>query len=286
VVLEIIGRVTLGEGSSALRDSVRELLARQKTRIVLDLSQVAFLDSSGIGELASAFTSVANAGGKITLSHPRMYSMDIMTITKLKAAFEMTSSVEEALSGIQSDRLMFLCSVIACETWSPLNTASAGYQVCTRCGSQSKLVMTGGEENKSIVKVNQVRIPTYPDEQVAVIPGLPPRVEVQGRLDVFALNSAKKAVRTLWAAVFDLTGATEITERGCSALFELLIANDSTAFLPKGRSLPVDASGGEGILFDDLPEAEQAHSAAVKRSARRGGTQPMYGCGLHTYLLR
>ena len=285
-MLEIIGRVTLGEGSSALRDSVRELLARQKTRIVLDLSQVAFLDSSGIGELASAFTSVDNAGGKITLSHPRMRSMDIMTITKLKAAFEMTSSVEEALSGIQSDRLMFLCSVIACETWSPLRNAGTEDQMCTRCGSQSKLVMTGGEENKSSVKIDQVRIPTYQDEEVVVIPGQPRRVELHGRLDLFACNAAKKAVLTLQAAVFDLTSATEITQGGCTALFELLTANDSTAFLPKGRSLPVAASGEERIVFDEFPEAERAHFAALERSAKRRGTQPVYGRGLHTYLLR
>ena len=181
---------------------------------------------------------------------------------------------------------MFLCSVIECETWSPLRNAGLEYQMCTRCGSQSKLVMTGGEENMSSVKVDRVRIPTYQDEQVTVIPGQPRRVEVHGRLDLFACNSAKKAVLTLQGAVFDLTAVTEMTQKGCISLFELLNANDSTAFLPKGRSLPLAAPGDERILFDELPEAERAHFAALEKSARRRGTQPIYGRGLHTYLLR
>jgi anti-sigma B factor antagonist len=286
VVVEIIGKLTLGEGSPELRSCVRDLVEQHKTRIVLDLSQVPYLDSSGIGDLVNAFTATSARGGKVTLSHPRLRSMDVMTITKLKSVFEITSSVEEALSGIQSDRLMFLCSVIECETWSPLSNAATEYQTCTRCGSQSKLVMTGGEENMSSVKVDHVRIPTYQDELVSVIPGKTRRVELHGRLDLFACNSAKKAVLTLKAAVFDLTAATEITPRGCSALFELMTANDSTAFLPKGRSLPVAAPGDERIVFDEFPEAEQAHFAALERSARRRGTQPIYERHLHTYLLR
>jgi hypothetical protein len=70
-------------------------------------------------------------------------------------------------------------------------------------------------------------------------------------------------------------------------LFQLLHANDSTAYLPKGRSLPVAAApADEPIVFDELPEAERAHFSALERSARRRGTQPVYGRGLHTYLLR
>jgi anti-sigma B factor antagonist len=285
VVVEIIGKLTLGEGSPELRQCVRDLVDQHKTRIVLDLSQVPYLDSTGIGDLVDVFTTTRAHGGKITLSHPRLRSMDIMTVTKLKTVFEITSSVEEAISGIRSDRLMFLCSISGCETWSPL-TNGAEYQMCTRCGSQAKLVMTGAEENMSSVKVDHVKIPTYRDEQVTMIPGPPRRVEVHGRLDLFGLNSAKKAVLTLQAAVFDLTSATEITQRGCTALFELLTANDSTAFLPKGRSLPVAAPGDERILFDEFPEAEQAHFAALERSAQRRGTKPVYGRDLHTYLLR
>ena len=143
VVLEIIGGITLGENSSLFRECVRNLLAKQKNRIVLDLSQVRYLDSSGIGELVSAFTLVRNKGGKITLSHPRLRSMDMMTMTRLKSVFEITSSVEEAITGINSDQLMFLCCVSGCETWSPLKNADAEYQICTRCGSQSKLMVTG-----------------------------------------------------------------------------------------------------------------------------------------------
>jgi anti-sigma B factor antagonist len=282
VVLEIIGRISLGEGSSSLRDCIRDLLAHQKTRIVLDLSQVSSVDSSGLGELVNAFTTTTNQGGKITLSHPRLGSMDLMAITKLKSVFEITSSVEDAISGIKSDRVMFLCCIIGCETWSPFEIPDRGYQVCTRCDSRSKLVATGAEQNTSSVRVDHVRLPTYGEEVVVLLPGRPCRVEVCGRLDLFAFNSARKAALTLHAAVVDLTSATEITQKASSALVDLLAACDSTVFLPKGRSLPIVAAGYEHLVFDDLQKAEQAHFEALERRS----ASPVYERGLHTYLLR
>jgi anti-sigma B factor antagonist len=285
VVLEITGRITLGEYSLKFRDCIRDLVAHQRTRIVLDFSQVTYVDSAGVGELVSAYTTVANHGGKITLSHPRLRSMDLMKITKLGGVYEITSSVEEAISGIQSARLTFLCIVSRCETWSPFEAAGPEYQTCTRCGSQSKLALTGAAEAMQSVEVVQVSIPSYGGEYAAVIPGRPCRVEVHGRLDLFALNSARKAASTARAAVFDLSAVTEATPRAWSALFELLAAFDSTAFLPKRSSLTVTPAAGNDILFDDLRQAEEAHFAALERSARRRGTTPTYERRLHTYFL-
>ncbi len=62
-ILDLSGRITLGDGSVTLRDAIRDLLAKGSKQILLNLGDISYIDSSGIGELVSGFTSVKNAGG-------------------------------------------------------------------------------------------------------------------------------------------------------------------------------------------------------------------------------
>ena len=66
-ILDLSGRITLGEGSVVLRDQIRELLGKSEKKILLNLGDVTYIDSSGIGELVSAFTTVRNQGGELKL---------------------------------------------------------------------------------------------------------------------------------------------------------------------------------------------------------------------------
>ena len=66
-VVDLSGRITLGEGSVVLRDAVRDLLAKGEKKLLLNLGDVTYIDSSGIGELVSAFTTVRNQGGELKL---------------------------------------------------------------------------------------------------------------------------------------------------------------------------------------------------------------------------
>lgn len=66
-VLDLSGRITLGEGSALLRSTIRELLADQRVRILVNLGDINYIDSSGIGELVSAYTAVKNRGGELKL---------------------------------------------------------------------------------------------------------------------------------------------------------------------------------------------------------------------------
>ena len=65
VILDLSGRITLGEGSVQLRDAIRDLVAQGQKNILLNLGDVNYIDSSGIGELVSAFTTVKNQGGQL-----------------------------------------------------------------------------------------------------------------------------------------------------------------------------------------------------------------------------
>jgi len=87
-VIDAVGRITLGEGASTFRDNVRELVAGGDKKILLNLADVSYIDSSGIGELVSAFTTVTNQGGQLKLLHLTKRIQDLLQITKLYTVFE------------------------------------------------------------------------------------------------------------------------------------------------------------------------------------------------------
>lgn len=97
-VLDMNGKVTLGEGSVALRTTVRRLLGEGKKNILLNLGQVGYVDSSGIGELVSSFTAVNKEGGTLKLLNLTQKIQDLLAITKLLTVFDVYDSESEALS--------------------------------------------------------------------------------------------------------------------------------------------------------------------------------------------
>jgi anti-sigma B factor antagonist len=96
-VVDIGGRITLGEGSALLRKTIRELLDDGRTKIVLNLADVNYIDSSGIGELVTAFTTVKKAGGDLKLLQLTKRVHDLLQLTKLFTVFEVYSDENTAL---------------------------------------------------------------------------------------------------------------------------------------------------------------------------------------------
>lgn len=87
-VIDVAGRITLGEGSSALREALRELVSKGQKKVLLNLGDVSYIDSSGIGELVSGFTTVTNSGGNLKLLNLNKRVKDLLQITKLYTVFE------------------------------------------------------------------------------------------------------------------------------------------------------------------------------------------------------
>jgi len=87
-VIDSAGRITLGKGASVFRDTVRDLTAKGDKKILLNLSDVTYIDSSGIGELVSGFTTVTNHGGVLKLLGLNKRVKDLLQITKLYTVFE------------------------------------------------------------------------------------------------------------------------------------------------------------------------------------------------------
>ena len=98
-IVDLSGRITLGEGSVVLRDTVKDLLGKGQKKILLNLGDVSYIDSSGIGELVSAFTSVRNQGGELKLLHLTKKVHDLLQITKLYTVFDVK---DDEAAGIAS----------------------------------------------------------------------------------------------------------------------------------------------------------------------------------------
>ena len=100
-ILDLSGRITLGEGSVTLRDAVHDVLAKGSKKILLNLGNINYIDSSGIGELVSGFTSVRNAGGELKLLNLTKKVHALLQITKLYTVFDIWDNEASAISSFK-----------------------------------------------------------------------------------------------------------------------------------------------------------------------------------------
>lgn len=96
-VVDLSGRLTLGDASAQLRDTLRGLIEGGASKIVLNLGEVAYIDSSGLGELVSGFTTVKNSGGELKLANLTQKVNDLLTVTKLYTVFEIHDNEKSAV---------------------------------------------------------------------------------------------------------------------------------------------------------------------------------------------
>ena len=97
-VLDMDGRITIGEGSVALRTAIRRLLEEGKKKILLNLGGVGYIDSSGIGELVSSYTAINKEQGQLKLLKLTQKLRDLLAITKLLTVFDTYDEEQEALN--------------------------------------------------------------------------------------------------------------------------------------------------------------------------------------------
>jgi anti-sigma B factor antagonist len=97
-ILELEGKITIGKGDVALREAVQQALAEGANKLLIHLEKVSTIDSSGVGELVSAFTTVTNRGGKLKLVNLPPKVNDILQITQLITVFEVYDTEDEALA--------------------------------------------------------------------------------------------------------------------------------------------------------------------------------------------
>ena len=100
-VVDISGRITLGEGCAQLRELIRGQLTKGNKRVLINLADVTYIDSSGIGELVSAYTAVTNQGGELKLLKLTQKVHDLLQITKLYTVFDVHDDEAEAVGSFE-----------------------------------------------------------------------------------------------------------------------------------------------------------------------------------------
>jgi anti-sigma B factor antagonist len=97
-ILDCSGKITLGEGTMAVRNTVRDILKNNGKKIILNLAEVNYIDSSGIGELVSTYSTVANNGGQFKLLNLTKKIQELLAITKLLTVFQVFDNEQTALA--------------------------------------------------------------------------------------------------------------------------------------------------------------------------------------------
>ena len=101
-IVDLNGRIVLGEGSTVLRETVQDLVSKSQTKILLNMGDVSYIDSSGIGELVHAFTTVRNKGGELKLLNLTKKVHDLLQITKLYTVFDIKDDEAAAIQAFAS----------------------------------------------------------------------------------------------------------------------------------------------------------------------------------------
>jgi anti-sigma B factor antagonist len=100
-LLDCSGKITLGEGTMTVRNTVRDILKGDGKKIILNLADVNYIDSSGIGELVSTYTTVANSGGQLKLLNLTKKIQELLAITKLLTVFQVFENEQAALASFR-----------------------------------------------------------------------------------------------------------------------------------------------------------------------------------------
>jgi len=97
-VLDVKGQITLSDGGTMLKDKINSVVSQGSKHILINLGDVSYVDSSGLGELVGAYTTVTRAGGRLKLENMTKKMYDLMTITKLLTVFETFDTEQEAVN--------------------------------------------------------------------------------------------------------------------------------------------------------------------------------------------
>jgi anti-sigma B factor antagonist len=105
LILDVKGRITLGEGDELLKDKVNSLLNQGQKKIVLNLAAVPYIDSAGLGEIVRTYTTVSRQGGNLKLLNLTKRITDLLAITKLLTVFETYESENDAVQSFSSAKV-------------------------------------------------------------------------------------------------------------------------------------------------------------------------------------
>ncbi|MGJ5816907.1 STAS domain-containing protein [Paludibaculum fermentans] len=230
-ILECSGRLTLGEGSALLRETIKGQVEIGRNQLVLLLAEIAYMDSSGVGELVSGFTTVYNSGGALKLLSPKKRIVDFLQITKLYTVFDVYQDEAAAVRSFGGPSYPFQCPVCQNRVLAYIRKGcDETSHTCGRCDGAFTLSDIDPVAGRAAVRA--LSVPSYARETLTLRCGAPFELIFLGRLTLFSSRALKK----LWAVVpgprrllVDMSGMTECDDAGRDALLSLLSGAGSPA---------------------------------------------------------
>jgi anti-sigma B factor antagonist len=102
VIVDLKGRITLGDGSGVIRETIKALTAKGERKILLNLAEVAYIDSAGLGEMVGSYATITSQGGRMKLVHAQKRVRDVLQITKLYTVFEAFDNEGAAVASFET----------------------------------------------------------------------------------------------------------------------------------------------------------------------------------------
>jgi anti-sigma B factor antagonist len=248
-ILECSGHLTLGDGSELLRRTVQTKVANGRNQLILLLAEVSYMDSSGVGELVSGFTTVYNSGGALKLLSPTKRIVDFLQITKLFTVFDVYDEEAAAVRSFGRPGYHFQCPVCQNQVLAYLRESpSETTHTCGRC--EGVFALSDPDPATGLTAVGTLSLGSYAGESLTLLCRAPFELVFTGRLTLFSSRSLKK----LWGAVpgprrllVDLSGMTECEDSGRDALLSLLAGSGAKS------KVAVSLAGLSGALRKGFP---------------------------------
>jgi anti-sigma B factor antagonist len=224
-ILDLSGRQTLGEANTLLRDTVREELASGAKNILLNLGEVGYIDSSGLGELGSCLITVSNAGGSLKLFNLAKKPKDLLKVTKIYTIFDVFDDEQVAIRSFSAVPRFFRCPACA-EGTVRLRPTGADILDGLYCsGCVARIAVDDSDPNGTTASIKEIFIGGYWSEHTVVVAGSPFRMRIGGRLNLFSSSAVKKAWRVIpepRRILIDLSALTEVDAAGSDVLTALV----------------------------------------------------------------
>jgi anti-sigma B factor antagonist len=225
-ILRLEGRIVLGLESASLRRAVEKLIAQQKRKIILNVDNVAYIDSSGNGTVVAAHHTALASGALLKFCHLHGKLRDVWQVSKLLAIFDVYPTEVDALRSFASPGRICVCPACGQRCGpSLLSGALWATQQCSNPSCGARLLIQTSRKPENSAEIARLEFQTYEKESFVIEAGIPFKCQIAGRLDLFSSSALEKC----WLAlpmprrvVFDLSAATEISDVGRNALVAIL----------------------------------------------------------------
>ena len=268
-IFDLMGTLTDGEPILLLRESMRVAINAGIRNFLLNLTDVRYIDSSGLGELVACHYTARNKGGRFKLLNVTAKTKDLLQMTKLLTVFE---AFNDEASAIRSFSILALYCTCPFYPNSHHRSAPARFgdepwwpQACNSCGCRFE-VETLPSKDQALVRT--ARIATHSDESsnyVNVISAAPFQVQIVGRISLFSstvLAALWKVLPQLRRVVFDLKDVTEVEDDQNNSLGQLLMTSGTDARVSVSvencRKDVKSAFSGSSLVYPTMAEARSA----------------------------